>query len=45
VHGGFVLPAVDGYEWHRGFEPRLGVFDRDRNPRQALAALGYARER
>lgn len=39
VRGGFVLPAVDGYEWHRGFEARLGVFDRDRNPRPALAAL------
>jgi beta-glucosidase/6-phospho-beta-glucosidase/beta-galactosidase len=39
VRGGFVLPAVDGYEWHRGFDAHLGVFDRDRNPRQALAAL------
>lgn len=39
VRGGFVLPAVDGYEWHRGFDAHLGVFDRDRNPRQSLAAL------
>jgi beta-glucosidase/6-phospho-beta-glucosidase/beta-galactosidase len=39
VRGGFVLPAVDGYEWHRGFTPKLGLFDRDRNPRQAVSAL------
>jgi beta-glucosidase/6-phospho-beta-glucosidase/beta-galactosidase len=39
VLGGFVLPAVDGYEWHRGFDAELGLFDRDRNPRQALSAL------
>ena len=37
--GAFHLPAVDGYEWHRGFEARLGLFDRDRDPRAALAAL------
>jgi len=37
--GAFHQPAVDGYEWHRGFDARLGVFDRDRNPRPALQAL------
>jgi beta-glucosidase/6-phospho-beta-glucosidase/beta-galactosidase len=40
VVGAFHLPAVDGYEWHRGFDARLGLFDRDRNPKDALAALG-----
>jgi beta-glucosidase len=39
VVGSFHLPAVDGYEWHRGFDARLGLFDRDRNPRGALSAL------
>lgn len=39
VVGVFHQPAVDGYEWHRGFDARLGLFDRDRNPRPALAAL------
>jgi beta-glucosidase len=39
VVGAFHLPAIDGYEWHRGFEARLGLFDRDRNPRPALEAL------
>jgi beta-glucosidase len=39
VDGAFVLPAVDGYEWHRGFEAELGLFDRDRNPRPALREL------
>jgi beta-glucosidase len=39
VVGAFHLPAVDGYEWHRGFEAELGLFDRDRNPRAALGAL------
>jgi hypothetical protein len=39
VLGGFVLPAVDGYEWHRGFDAELGLFDRDRNPRQSVSAL------
>lgn len=42
VVGAFHLPAVDGYEWHRGFDARLGLFDRDRNPRDALAALPIA---
>jgi beta-glucosidase/6-phospho-beta-glucosidase/beta-galactosidase len=37
--GAFHQPAVDGYEWHRGFDARLGLFDRDRNPRPALDAL------
>jgi beta-glucosidase/6-phospho-beta-glucosidase/beta-galactosidase len=37
--GAFHQPAVDGYEWHRGFGARLGLFDRDRNPRRALDAL------
>jgi beta-glucosidase/6-phospho-beta-glucosidase/beta-galactosidase len=39
VRGAFVLPAVDGYEWHRGFDAELGLFDRDRNPRPAAAEL------
>jgi beta-glucosidase/6-phospho-beta-glucosidase/beta-galactosidase len=33
IVGTFHQPAVDGYEWHRGFEARLGLFDRDRNAR------------
>lgn len=43
VQGAFHLPAVDGYEWHRGFDARLGLFDRDRNARPALAALALDR--
>lgn len=39
IAGAFHQPAVDGYEWHRGFDARLGLFDRDRNPRPAAAAL------
>ena len=39
IAGAFHQPAVDGYEWHRGFEARLGLFDRDRNPRPAAASL------
>ncbi|HKA83957.1 MAG TPA: hypothetical protein VKD21_08840, partial [Acidimicrobiales bacterium] len=39
VVGAFHLPAVDGYEWHRGFDARLGLFDRDRNPKDGLGAL------
>ena len=39
VVGAFHQPAIDGYEWHRGFDARLGLFDRDRNPRPAAAAL------
>jgi len=39
VVGGFHLPAIDGYEWHRGFDARLGLFDRDRNPKETLGAL------
>ena len=42
VVGAFHLPAVDGYEWHRGFDARLGLFDRDRNARPAAAALPRA---
>jgi beta-glucosidase len=38
IVGAFHQPAIDGYEWHRGFSARLGLFDRDRNPRPALAA-------
>ena len=38
IVGAFHQPAIDGYEWHRGFDPRLGLLDRDRNPRPALAA-------
>ena len=37
--GAFHQPAVDGYEWHRGFDAHLGLFDRDRNPRPALEAV------
>ena len=32
IVGAFHQPAVDGYEWHRGFDARLGLFDRDREP-------------
>jgi beta-glucosidase/6-phospho-beta-glucosidase/beta-galactosidase len=39
VRGAFVLPAVDGYEWHRGFDARLGLFTRDRTPKAAVAEL------
>jgi beta-glucosidase/6-phospho-beta-glucosidase/beta-galactosidase len=39
VVGAFHLPAIDGYEWHRGFEARLGLFDRDRSPKDTVAAL------
>jgi hypothetical protein len=45
VRGAFVLPAVDGYEWHRGFDAQLGLFDRDRNPRPALDALSRPPDR
>jgi beta-glucosidase len=41
VIGAFHQPAVDGYEWHRGFAPHLGLFDRDRNPRAAAAVLRH----
>ena len=39
VVGAFHLPAIDGYEWHRGFDARLGLFDRDRNSKDALGSL------
>jgi len=39
VVGAFHQPAIDGYEWHRGFEARLGLFDRDRNARPAAREL------
>jgi beta-glucosidase/6-phospho-beta-glucosidase/beta-galactosidase len=39
VVGAFHLPAIDGYEWHRGFEARLGLFDRDRGAKDALGSL------
>jgi beta-glucosidase/6-phospho-beta-glucosidase/beta-galactosidase len=39
VVGAFHQPAVDGYEWHRGFDARLGLFDRDRTPRATLTVL------
>lgn len=45
VVGAFHQPMVDGYEWHRGFAARLGLFDRDRTPRPALAALPAGRPR
>jgi len=38
IVGTFHQPAIDGYEWHRGLAARLGLFDRDRNPRPALGA-------
>jgi beta-glucosidase/6-phospho-beta-glucosidase/beta-galactosidase len=37
--GWFAEPAVDGYEWEAGFGPRLGLWDRDRNPRPQLDLL------
>lgn len=37
IVGAFHQPAIDGYEWHRGFTARLGLFDRDRDPKPALA--------
>ena len=43
ILGAFVQPAIDGYEWHQGFDARLGLFDRDRSPRRALAALPVTR--
>lgn len=39
VVGAFHLPAIDGYEWHRGFDAHLGLFDRDRAPKDALGSL------
>jgi beta-glucosidase len=39
IVGAFHQPAIDGYEWHHAFDARLGLFDRDRNPRPALAGL------
>lgn len=42
IVGAFHQPAIDGYEWHRGFDARLGLFDRDRNPRPAFTALPVA---
>lgn len=39
VVGAWHQPAIDGYEWHRGFTARLGLFDRDREPRPALEVL------
>jgi beta-glucosidase len=41
VVGAFHQPAVDGYEWHRGFDAKLGLFDRDRNRRPALEVLPH----
>jgi beta-glucosidase/6-phospho-beta-glucosidase/beta-galactosidase len=43
VVGAFHQPAIDGYEWHRGFAARLGLFDRDRNPRPATRAVATGR--
>jgi beta-glucosidase/6-phospho-beta-glucosidase/beta-galactosidase len=43
IVGAFHQPAVDGYEWHRGFDARLGLFERDRDPAPALSALPLAR--
>jgi beta-glucosidase/6-phospho-beta-glucosidase/beta-galactosidase len=37
--GAFLLPAIDGYEWHRAFDARLGLFDRDRAPKDSLGSL------
>jgi beta-glucosidase len=39
IVGAFHQPAIDGYEWHRGFDAHLGLFDRDRNPRPAVRSL------
>jgi beta-glucosidase len=41
VRGAFHQPAIDGYEWHRGFSARLGLFDRDRNPHRTLDAWAH----
>lgn len=43
VVGAWHQPAIDGYEWHRGFAARLGLFDRDREPRPALEVLPVER--
>jgi hypothetical protein len=37
--GAFHLPAIDGYEWHRAFDARLGLFDRERAPKDSLGSL------
>jgi beta-glucosidase len=39
VRGFFYRTAIDGYEWHDGFNVSWGLFDRDRNPRPALDVL------
>jgi beta-glucosidase len=43
IVGAWHQPAIDGYEWHRGFAARLGLFDRDREPRPALEVLPVER--
>ena len=45
VRGLFWWTGVDNYEWHKGYDVRFGLFDRDRNPKPAAsiaraAALG-----
>jgi beta-glucosidase/6-phospho-beta-glucosidase/beta-galactosidase len=39
IVGAFHQPAIDGYEWHRGFDAHLGLFDRDRNARPAVRSI------
>jgi beta-glucosidase len=39
VRGCFFRTGVDGYEWQRGFDVKFGLFDSDRRPRPALAAI------
>ena len=39
IVGALHQPAIDGYEWHRGFDARLGLFDRDRNARASVDVL------
>ncbi len=39
LRGWFWEPAIDGYELRGGFDRRLGLFDRDRNPKAAAAVI------
>jgi beta-glucosidase len=42
VRGVFLWTGIDNYEWHRGFDVRFGLFDRDRAPRPALDVVREA---
>ena len=39
VVGFFADTAVDGYQWHLGRSSARGLFDRDRNPKDAASTL------